>query len=94
MRAKVNGSYFPGHGTLVEETYLRGVASGEARGRVKAILRLLNHRSIPVPEALAQRITDCTDLDTLDRWLDRAVTADAAEELFVEEETAAPEAAE
>ncbi|WP_434595060.1 hypothetical protein [Streptomyces sp. A5-4] len=91
-------SYFPGRGTLVEETYLKGEADGEvrgeAKGEAKSIMRLLTARGIPVPEALAQRITECTDLDTLDRWLDRVITVTTAQELFVEAEaTVAPDAA-
>ncbi|MEN8653914.1 hypothetical protein ABCR94_25740 [Streptomyces sp. 21So2-11] len=85
-------SYFPGRGTLVEETYLRGEADGEAKGKAEgkadSILQLLAARSVPVSDAAAQRITDCTDLNTLNRWFGRAVTAEAAEELFTEADQA------
>ncbi|MFJ1993664.1 hypothetical protein [Streptomyces asiaticus] len=76
------GTYFPGRGTLIEETFLKGKAEGEARG----VLRVLEKRGIPTLAETRDRIINCTDLDTLDRWLDRAVTVSTADELFAEEE--------
>ncbi|MEU8616514.1 hypothetical protein [Streptomyces sp. NPDC048623] len=86
-------SYFPGRGTLVEETYLKGKADGEAEGKAEgkaealseAVLRVLAARGVEVPEEAAGRITECTDLGTLDLWLDRAATATRVEELFTPE---------
>ena len=93
-----NGSYFPGRGTLVEETFLEGEASGEAKGQAKgeakgeakSILRLLEMRGIPISETQRTRVTSCTDLDTLDRWLERAFRATETERLFDDEAPAAP----
>jgi hypothetical protein len=48
-------------------------------------LSVLEKRGIPVPEATRDRITTCTDLDTLTLWFDRSLTATTAEDLFVEE---------
>jgi hypothetical protein len=76
--------YFPGAGTLIEERYLEGKAEGEAKGEAKAVLRVLQVRGIPVPDDVRERITICTDMDTLDRWLDRAVSVTRAEDLFAE----------
>jgi hypothetical protein len=53
--------------------------------RVDTILYLLEHRHIPVPEGARERITACTDLDTLARWRDRAFTATDVEDLFAPE---------
>ncbi|MFH8463828.1 hypothetical protein [Streptomyces sp. NPDC017991] len=75
-------SRFPGSGTLIEETLIKGQALGQARGRAQDILRLLALREINVPEAARERITGCTDLETLGVWFDRAVTAAGVEELF------------
>ncbi|MEV6199113.1 hypothetical protein AB0M64_03985 [Streptomyces sp. NPDC051771] len=72
------GSFFPGRGTLVEETFLEG----QAKGKAEAVLRFLRARGIDVPEAVAERVTAVTDPDELDRLLDRAVTATTATELF------------
>ncbi|MEU6471478.1 hypothetical protein ABZ927_07000 [Streptomyces massasporeus] len=73
-------TYFPGRGTLFEETYLEGKAEGKA----EAILRVMEKRGIPVPEAVRDRITTCTDLDTLTLWFDRSLTATTAEDLFAD----------
>ncbi|MDH6625230.1 hypothetical protein M2271_003034 [Streptomyces sp. LBL] len=75
-------NFFPGRGTLLEETYLEGEAAGEAKGEAKAILRFLEVRDIPVPDDARERILTCTDLDVLNRWLDRTVTAETVDDLF------------
>jgi hypothetical protein len=83
---RTNGSFFPGRGTLIEETFLEGEAKGKVEGKVEeraqAVLRVLEARRIAVQSATRQRITACTDLDALGRWLDRAVTVAEAEEIF------------
>ncbi|MFG2652831.1 hypothetical protein [Streptomyces sp. NPDC048436] len=76
--------YFPGQGTLAEEKYLEGKAEGEAEGKVQSLLLFLDARGIPVPDSALGRIKGCTDLDTLDRWLVRAVAVTDADELFAE----------
>ncbi|MFD9936121.1 hypothetical protein ACFWZ6_23670 [Streptomyces massasporeus] len=81
---KMVATYFPGRGTLFEETYLEGKAEGIAEGKAGAILRVLEKRGIPVPEAVRDRITTCTDLDTLTLWFDRSLTATTAEDLFAD----------
>ncbi|RZU24718.1 hypothetical protein [Streptomyces sp. BK239] len=73
---------FPGRGTLVEEAMSEGEAKGEAKGRAADILRILDRRGIEVSEAVRESVTSCTDLDALGTWLDRSLTASAAEELF------------
>jgi hypothetical protein len=84
------GSYYPGQGTLIEEKYLEGKAEGEAKGEAKdratLILRVLEKHTVDVPEDIRDRITSCTDLDTLMLWFDRSLTATTAEELFAENE--------
>jgi hypothetical protein len=52
-----------------------GEAKGEARGLVKAVLRLLDARGVHVDDASRQRIQGCMDVATLERWLDRALSA-------------------
>jgi hypothetical protein len=82
---KMVGTYFPGRGTLFEETYLEGKAQGRAEDRTALILRVLEKRGIHLPEDTRDRITSCTDLDTLTLWFDRSLTAGTAEDLFAEE---------
>ncbi|MER5536323.1 hypothetical protein [Streptomyces mirabilis] len=84
------GSYYPGQGTLIEEKYLEGKADGKAEGKAKdratLILRVLEKHGVNVPEDVRERITSCTDLDTLMLWFDRSLTAATAEDLFAEDE--------
>lgn len=82
-------SRFPGSGTLIEETRIKGRTEGRteglAEGRAEDILRILDLRAIDIPEAARERITGCTDLELLGTWFDRALTATTAEELFAAE---------
>jgi hypothetical protein len=59
-----------------------GEAAGKAEGKAEAVLQILTKRAIPVSDELRRRILECGDVDALDRWLDRALTAAAADELF------------
>ena len=53
----------------------KGLAEGEAKGLAKALLRLLDAKGVPMDDGARQRIQDCRDVATLERWLDRAVSA-------------------
>ncbi|MFG2236280.1 hypothetical protein ACGFNX_40910 [Streptomyces sp. NPDC048723] len=55
---------------------------GRAQGRAEALLIVLEQRGLDVPDDVRARITGCDDPDTLRRWLTRAVTAPAAEDIF------------
>ncbi|KUN43228.1 hypothetical protein [Streptomyces olivochromogenes] len=70
-------SRFPGSGTIIEETRIKG--------RAEDILRILDLRAIDIPEAARERVNACTDLELLGTWFDRALTATNAEELFAAE---------
>lgn len=82
---KMVATYFPGRRTLFEETYLEGKTEGKAEESASLILRVLKKQGIPVPQSIEERITSCTDLDTLTRWFDRSLTATTAEDLFAED---------
>ncbi|MBQ1088107.1 hypothetical protein KBY47_03015 [Streptomyces sp. B93] len=81
---KMVASYFPGRGTLIEETFLEGEAKGRVEGRAEGILRVLEARGLGVPDSVRERVTACTDLDLLDDLLVRAVTIERADALFDE----------
>jgi len=49
---------------------------------VRALLSILDARGIPVPDGVHNRITSCTDLDQLDTWVRRAITATTVDDLF------------
>jgi hypothetical protein len=59
-----------------------GRAEGEARGEARSVLTVLDARGLVVSAEQKERITACTDLELLGRWLRTAVTARSTEELF------------
>ncbi|WP_395840947.1 Rpn family recombination-promoting nuclease/putative transposase [Cystobacter fuscus] len=59
-----------------------GLARGLSRGRAESILRILAIRGIHVDEGARQRILDCTDVDTLDSWFDRALQVTTLSEVL------------
>ncbi|MGQ0573274.1 MAG: hypothetical protein ACT4RN_03605 [Pseudonocardia sp.] len=60
----------------------RYFSQGKAEGEARAVLAVLAARKIDVPEDAHRRISECTDLDQLDTWVRRAVTATTIDELF------------
>jgi Uma2 family endonuclease len=60
----------------------RAVAKGEARGRAEYVIRVLETRGFEVPGDLRAHILACADLERLDRWLARAVTAASVSEVI------------
>ncbi|MGW2637647.1 hypothetical protein [Streptomyces sp. NPDC001348] len=59
---------------------------GRAEGKAEAILRLLDRRGIEVSDKERERIATCDDLDLLDLWFDRAISATSARQVFTEGE--------
>lgn len=59
-----------------------GKAEGKAEGKADSVLEVLAVRGLRVPDESRERILSCKDLKQLQRWLDRAVTAGSADELF------------
>ncbi|MCQ4204963.1 hypothetical protein M4J06_003336 [Streptomyces coelicoflavus] len=57
-------------------------AEGRAVGRAEAILLLLGDRGVEVSEEARERILGCQDLEVLDLWVRRAVTAVSVAEVF------------
>ncbi|MEU5419495.1 hypothetical protein ACFY1P_28450 [Streptomyces sp. NPDC001407] len=91
-------TYFPGRGTMIEQALLEGEEKGRAEGRAEGcaeglaqgraseralmVLRVLRNRDIAVPPEIRERVSGCKDLDTLERWLDRAFIVSEADEIF------------
>lgn len=63
-----------------------GRAEGRAQGEAKAVLRMLKKRHIPVDDVSRERIESCTDLTTLEGWLDRVLDITTVDELFAGDE--------
>ena len=56
--------------------------SGHAEGKQDALLRLLAYTGLALTEDERARITACTDVATLDRWFDNALTAKSLADVF------------
>jgi hypothetical protein len=52
-----------------------GRAEGRAEGKASYLLRALAARGVRVDDSFRQRVLDCKDAETLDRWFDRALHA-------------------
>ncbi|NOT63531.1 MAG: Rpn family recombination-promoting nuclease/putative transposase [Acidobacteria bacterium] len=64
--------------------YAQGETAGLTAAKTAAVLAILAARGVGMSEADRARIAACTDVATLDRWIRRAATATASEELFAE----------
>ncbi|MEU9618504.1 hypothetical protein [Streptomyces sp. NPDC048155] len=66
------------------EGLAEGRTEGRAEGLARSILLLLGQAGIEVSDEVRERITGCSDLDTLTRWLLRAPAARSVEDVFTE----------
>jgi hypothetical protein len=62
--------------------FSRGLDEGKVTEARRAVERVLRRRNLPVTEAQAAQLAACKDLDILERWLDLAITAASAAEVF------------
>ncbi|MFC7387290.1 hypothetical protein [Sphaerisporangium rhizosphaerae] len=80
MEANMAKTDWPVSTPFAKQHYGRGLAEGEAG----AILTVLATRGIAVPDHHAATILACTDLDQLQQWLTKAVTATTIDDLGVQ----------
>jgi predicted transposase YdaD len=59
-----------------------GKLEGRAEGEARALMRILHRRGLAMTDEQQRQILSCTDLATLDRWLDRALSVASVDELF------------
>jgi hypothetical protein len=57
-----------------------GLDEGKVEEARRAVERVLRRRGLAVSEAQAAQLAACHDLETLERWLDLAITAANADE--------------
>ena len=57
-------------------------AEGAARAKREVLLKIIESRHIQPSEEQRELVGSCTDLGRLDTWLDRALTASSAAEIF------------
>ncbi|WP_433416674.1 hypothetical protein ACQP1V_40715 [Microtetraspora malaysiensis] len=58
------------------------VAKGEAKGRADSIFTVLSARGLDVPDDVRTAISECSDLERLDAWVQAAITAQSARDLL------------
>jgi hypothetical protein len=63
-------------------SYDQGKAKGEASAEAKALVMILKRRGLAITDEQQQQIGTCTDLATLDRWLDRALSVTSVDDLL------------
>jgi hypothetical protein len=68
--------------TFVGEQRAKGIAQGLAQGRAEAIVQILDQRGVSLTKTDLERIESCTDMETLSTWLNLALIAATAAELF------------
>ena len=73
---------WPVYSPIAKEHFGRGKKEGKAEGEADAILLVLEARGLDVTDAERERISGCTDLRQLRKWIRRAATADRTGDLF------------
>ena len=66
-----------------DEAWAEARAEARIESRIEILLDLLDARGLALDPPLHQRVTECTDLGALSRWLRRAATATSTTEVFV-----------
>lgn len=66
----------------IEQGIEQGIERGAVADAAEKLLRLLDGRGLKPTEAQRAQVTGSTDLAQLDRWFDRAITAEAAADVF------------
>ena len=59
-----------------------GKTEGKAEGKAEALVMILKQRGLAMSEEQQHQLVTCTDLPTLDRWLDRALSVTSLDELL------------
>jgi DNA primase len=82
MEAIVKSAIWEFSTPFTEQYRAQGREEGRAQGEAEAILIFLESRGIAVSDEVRERVTSCTDQETLQSWLRRVAKVETAEELF------------
>jgi hypothetical protein len=58
------------------------ITKGEIHRGVRSVQIVLAARNIAISHEISERIVSCTDLDQIERWVQRAATIDTIDQLF------------
>ena len=64
------------------EAHQRSYAKGEAKGKAESVMKILQQRGLAMTDEQQRQILSCTDVATLDRWLDRVLSVASVDELL------------
>jgi hypothetical protein len=67
---------------LIDSSKTEGIREGEVKGKRDTLLRLLARAGIALTENESARIQACSDIATLDRWVDNVLVAKTATEVL------------
>lgn len=70
--------------SVADELRDEGRAQGIVQGKAETIVLLLERRGIELSGEDRERVMSCENLEVLERWFDRAITATSATEVFAE----------
>jgi len=73
---------WPVYSPFAKEHFGRGKKEGRREGEADSILIVLEARGLDVTDAERERITACSDLKQLKKWITRAATAEKTSDLF------------
>jgi flagellar biosynthesis/type III secretory pathway protein FliH len=82
MESQIEKFFTEAHRRFYDQGKAKGEAEGEAKGKAEALLLFLRRRGLAITEEEQQQIVTCTDLATLDRWLDRSFSVTSMSELL------------
>jgi hypothetical protein len=68
--------------TIADSWFAEGEKKGRADGQARAVLGVLAHRSLFIPEPVRERVLATRDEPDLQRWFSRAFSVTTAEEIF------------
>jgi len=71
-----------GHKSGLAEGAAKGLSEGEIKGRREALLRLLARAKVALTDSDRTRIQACSDVGTLDRWIENVIGASNISEVL------------
>ena len=65
-----------------ERAEARGEVKGKAEGKAEALLAVLASRGVMLTTEQRELVMSCLDLEQVDRWFDRSLSATSADDVF------------
>jgi predicted transposase YdaD len=82
MQPQIEKFFSDAHRRFYNRGKAEGVAKGKAEGKAEVLLMVLRRRDLAVTAEQRRRIVKCTDLGTLDDWLDRVFSVTSVKQLL------------